>query len=131
MDDIEVMLEEAYRISLQAVSDAKKDSEEASWELQKLTALHKQLMDRKHADNESGARFDDMTWKSKELKQKEEQGKKDRIVKCVLDGASLLIPTVVSCFWMMEGIQFEKTGSFTKKTEQWVSSHLRLFQFKK
>ncbi len=131
MDDIETMLEGAYRNALQKVSDADAETDKSDWELKKMEAFHKQWMNLRHADAESGARFDDLTIRSKELKQKEEQGKKDRIIKCVLDGASLLIPTVVSCFWMMEGIQFEKTGSFTKKTEQWVSSHLRLFQFKK
>ena len=131
MDDIENILEEAYRNALQAVSDANTETDEANWQLKKMESLHKQWMSLKHADNESGARFDDLTMRSKELKQKEEQGRKDRIIKCVFDGAALLIPTMVSCFWMLEGIQFEKNGSFTKRTEQWVSNHMKLFQFKK
>lgn len=50
------------------------------------------------------------------------------IVRIVLEGASLLVPAALSSYWMMKGLTFEQNGTFTSRTQQWLSSHLRLFR---
>lgn len=62
---------------------------------------------------------------------KEEQmkeSKKDRVIKIVLDGAAILVPVAVSSYWMAKGLKFEQNGTFTSRTGQWLSNHLRLFK---
>ena len=102
MDKIVEMLDREYESTLQAVSQATTGSEEAKWQLQKLSELYKRTQ--------------------------VEEGKKDRIVKIVLEGIAVLIPASVSCFWMAKGLKFEETGTFTSRTGQWLGNHLRLFK---
>ena len=131
MEDIGTMLDREYEETLKAVSLATTGSDEAKWQLQKLNDLHKQRMSEMEARQKASQRDDDLYYKEKELALKEEQmkeGKKDRIVKIVLDGAAILVPVTVSSFWMAKGLKFEENGTFTSRTGQWLSNHLRLFK---
>lgn len=131
MDDIQTMLDEEYERTLEAVSNAKAGSEEAKWSLQKLTELHRQRIAEKKASDESFLQVEELQLKKADVALKKEQlkeGKKDRWIRIVLDGAAILIPTAASCYWMSKGLSFEQTGAFTSKTGQWLSSHLRLFR---
>ncbi len=131
MDDIGAMLDREYETTLQAVSQAVTGSEEARWQLQKLTELHKQRMSVKQTEDESFMRFEELDLKKTEMRLKEEQlkeSRKDRIIKIVLDGAAIVVPVTVSSFWMAKGLKFEETGTFTSRTGQWLSNHLRMFK---
>lgn len=131
MEDIQTKLDREYEETLKAVSLATTGSDEAKWQLQKLNELHKQRMSEMEANQKAAQRNDDLYYKGKELAMKEaqmEDGKKDRIIKIVLDSAAILIPVTVSSFWMAKGLKFEENGTFTSRTGQWLSSHLRLFK---
>lgn len=131
MEDIKTMLDREYEETLKAVSLATTGSDEAKWQLQKLNELHKQRMSEIEAHQKTDQRNDDIRYKEKELAMKEAQikdGKKDRIIKIVLDGVAILIPVTVSSYWMAKGLKFEENGTFTSRTGQWLSSHLRLFK---
>ena len=99
-------------------------SEEAKWELQKLTELHKQRMNEEQTERDSYVQFEELELKKKQAK----DGKFDRITKVALDGAAIVVPCVVSSYWMGKGLKFEETGSFTSRVGNWVSGHLRLFK---
>ena len=124
MERIVEMLDREYETTLQAVSDATSGSEEARWQLQKLSELYKQRLGAMQAKSELDLRTEELNVKRAQV----EESKKDRIVKIVLEGAAVLVPTCVSCFWMAKGLKFEETGTFTSRTGQWLSSHLRLFR---
>ena len=124
MDKMREMLDRAYADTLQAVADARNGSEEAKWQLQKLSELHKQRMSVKQSEDETYARYEELRMKEEQLK----DGKKDRIIKIVLDGAGIIVPVAVSSYWMAKGLTFEEKGTFTSRTGQWLSSHLRLFR---
>lgn len=58
------------------------------------------------------AQKEELQLKEKQLK----EGKKDRWVKIVIDGACLLVPVGFNWIWMRRGFKFEETGSFTSTT---------------
>ena len=124
MDKIVEMLDREYESNLQAVSQATTGSEEAKWQLQKLSELYKQRLGAEQAGSELDLRTQELELKRTQV----EEGKKDRIVKIVLEGIAVLIPASVSCFWMAKGLKFEETGTFTSRTGQWLGNHLRLFK---
>lgn len=86
------------------------------------------------------AQLDDSYAKTQELGLKKEEqqlkitqnqdGKTDRIISYVLTGAGIIVPVVASWIWMSRGLQFEETGSFTSRTGNWISNHMRLFKGK-
>ncbi len=128
---IAMMLDEEYERTLEAVSQAQIGSEEAKWQLQKLGELHKQRMNEAKLRGDGILQDEELKLKKREASMKEEQtkeSKKDRIIKIVLDGAAILVPVTVSSYWMAKGLKFEQTGTFTSRTGQWLSSHLRLFK---
>ena len=124
MDKIVEMLDREYESTLQAVSQETTGSEEAKWQLQKLSELYKQRFGAKEARTELGLRAMELELKQTQI----EEGKKDRIVKIVLEGIAVLIPAGISCFWMSKGLKFEETGTYTSRTGQWLGNHLRLFK---
>ena len=124
MDDIQAMLDEEYERTLEAVSNSTAGSEEAKWGLQKLAELHRQRIAERKASDESFLQVEELQLKKADVSLKKEQlkeGRKDRWIRIVLDGAAILIPTAASCYWMSKGLKFEETGSFTSKTGQWLS----------
>ncbi len=128
---IAMMLDEEYEKTLEAVSQAQTGSEEAKWQLQKLGELHKQRMNEAKLLDDGILQDEELKLKKREALMKEEQmkeSKKDRIIKIVLDGAAILVPVTVSSYWMAKGLKFEQNGTFTSRTGQWLSSHLRLFK---
>lgn len=63
-----------------------------------------------------------------ELKQAEISGTKaDRWIHTILDIFGIAVPVCVSSYWMAKGMKFEETGTYTSRTGQWLSQHLRLF----
>lgn len=124
MDEMREMLDRVYMDTLMEVTEARTGSEEAKWQLQKLTELHNQRMSEKKFEDESNARHEELRMKEEQLK----DSKKDRIIKVVLDGAGIIVPVAVSSYWMAKGLTFEEKGTFTSRTGQWLSSHLRLFK---
>lgn len=128
---IKRMLDEEYRQTLEEVSRIQTDSDEGKWQLQKLEALHRQRMNEQKTADEAYLQMEELYLKKEETALKGMQlkeGKKDRIVRIVLDGAALLVPLAVSSYWMAKGLIFEQDGTFTSRTGQWLSSHLRLFR---
>lgn len=121
---IRKMLDDEYTETLQAISEARTGGEAAKWELQKLTELHKQRMNEEQTERDSYVQFEELELKKKQAK----DGKFDRITKVALDGAAIVVPCVVSSYWMGKGLKFEETGSFTSRVGNWVSGHLRLFK---
>lgn len=124
MDEIREMLDRVYMDTLLEVTEARTGSEEEKWIMQMLTELHNQRMSEKKFEDESHARYEELRIKEEQLK----DSKKDRIIKIVLDGAGIVVPVVVSSYWMAKGLTFEEKGTFTSRTGQWLSSHLRLFK---
>lgn len=107
-------LDRAYEETLEQVSDAENGSEEAKWQMIKLSELHKQRMAVKQLDIEKLARVC-----------QNEEAKKDRTVKIVLDGAMI----IVTCLGMAASLIFEATGgAHMSRTGQWLSSHIKLFK---
>lgn len=134
-ETIRKMLDKEYADTLRMISEAQAGNEDAKWQLQKLTELHKQRMNEEQAEMDGYVHFEELSMKRKqideELELKREQlrdGKFDRIAKVALDGAAIVVPCVVSSYWMGKGLKFEETGSFTSRVGNWVSSHLRLFK---
>lgn len=128
---IATMLDEEYERTLEAVSQAQTGGEEAKWQLQKLGELHKQRMNEAKLLDEGILQNEELRLKKREAAMKEEQmkeSKKDRVIKIVLDGAAILVPVAVSSYWMAKGLKFEQNGTFTSRTGQWLSNHLRLFK---
>lgn len=124
MEDLSKMLDQEYEETLRAINLAQAGSEEAKWQLQKLSELHKQRMNEIQTASDYLVRTEELRMKEEQLK----DGKKDRIVRYVIDGAAILVPVTVSSFWMAKGLKFETTGSFTSRTGQWLSNHMRLFK---
>lgn len=125
------LLDEEYQRTLEAVSSAKMGSEEAKWQLQKLSELHKMRMAEQKTSDEAYIQMEELTLKKEESSMKEMQMKEDRtdrIIRIVLDGAAILVPVAVSSYWMAKGLKFEQTGTFTSRTGQWISSHFKLFR---
>lgn len=125
------MLEEEYRKTLEEVSQATAGSDEAKWRLQKLTELHKQIMEEIQIENKCYVETQKLSLDTQEAAMKEEQAKENRIltiVKIVIDGIAIVLPIWASWTWMARGLQFEKTGTFTSRTGNWMSNHLRLFK---
>ncbi len=142
--------------TLEEISEAPPMSEDAKRQLVKLNALHKLRMSEIEAeqkriqisdgviraDRENRLRekeleiknaqtIQDIRLKKQEMEIKKAQlneGKKDRIVKIVIDGASILVPVGISSYWMAKGLKFEESGTFTSRTMQWVSNHFKLFR---
>ena len=140
--NIRKMLDEEYTETLKAISEAQAGDDNAKWQLQKLAELHKQRMNEEQTERDNYVHFEELSMKHKqinsdaearkeELELKKEQlkdGKFDRIAKAALDGAAIVVPCVVSSYWMSKGLKFEETGSFTSRVGNWVSGHLRLFK---
>lgn len=128
---IATMLDAEYERTLKELSEVKAGSEEAKWKLQKLSELHKERMNEQKALDEAYVQVEELSIKKSEISLKERQlkdGKKDRIIKIVLDGAAILIPVTVSSYWMAKGLTFEEKGTFTSRTTQWISNHFRMFK---
>ena len=128
---IKERLEEEYKKTMKEVSLAQTGTDEAKWALQKLTELHKQIMDETNTDNKSFMDMQKLSLEEKEVALKEEQAKKDKvlsIIKIAVDGVAIVLPIWASWTWMARGLQFEKTGTFTSRTGSWMSNHLRLFK---
>lgn len=124
MEDIKRMLDDEYVRTLEAVSLAEAGSDEGVAQLKKLTELHRQRMEEVKAAESLRIQQEELKLK----KTQAQEAKKDRIIKIVVDGVSILLPVAVSSYWMAKGLQFEKTGSFTSRTGTWLSNHLRLFK---
>ena len=125
------MLEEEYERTLAEVSQAKTGSDEAKWALQKLAEFHKQMAEDRMNDNKCCVEMQKVALEERETLFKEQQAKEGKllnVVKIVIDGVAIVLPVWASWIWMSRGLQFEKTGTFTSRTGNWMSNHLRLFK---
>ena len=125
------MLEEEYERTLAEVSQAKTGSDEAKWALQKLAEFHKQMAEDRMNDNKCCVEMQKVAMDERETLFKEQQAKEGKllnVVKIVIDGVAIVLPIWASWIWMSRGLQFEKTGTFTSRTGNWMSNHLRLFK---
>ena len=125
------MLDEEYERTLTEVSQAKTGSDEAKWALQKLAELHKQMAEDRMNDNKCCVEMQKVALEEREALLKEQQAKESKlltVVKIVIDGMAIVLPVWASWVWMSRGLQFEKTGTFTSRTGNWMSNHLRLFK---
>ena len=130
-ETIDRMLKEEYERTLEEVSAAKTGSDEAKWALQKLTELHKQMAEDRMNDNKCYIEMQKIALDEREAALKEQQAKEGRlwnVIKIVIDGVAIVLPVWASWVWMSRGLQFEKTGTFTSRTGNWMSNHLRLFK---
>lgn len=125
------MLEEEYERTLAEVSQAKTGSDEAKWALQKLAEFHKQMAEDRMNDNKCCVEMQKVALEERETLFKEQQAKEGKllnVIKIVIDGVAIVLPIWASWIWMSRGLQFEKTGTFTSRTGNWMSNHLRLFK---
>ena len=125
------MLDEEYERTLAEVSKAKTGSDEAKWALQKLAEFHKQMAEDRMNDNKCCVEMQKVALEEREALLKEQQAKEGKlltVVKIVIDGMAIVLPVWASWIWMSRGLQFEKTGTFTSRTGNWMSNHLRLFK---
>lgn len=125
------MLDEEYERTLEAVSRAATGTEEAKWGLQKLTELHKQMMDEELTEHKCAVEYGKLENERKEIDMKAQQAKEGKvwtIAKLVIDGAAIVLPVWASWVWMGRGLQFEKTGTFTTRTGNWLGGNLRVFK---
>ncbi len=125
------MLEEEYERTLTEVSQAKTGSDEAKWALQKLAEFHKQMAEDRMNDNKCCVEMQKVALEERETLFKEQQAKEGKllnVIKIVIDGVAIVLPIWASWIWMSRGLQFEKTGTFTSRTGNWMSNHLRLFK---
>ena len=125
------MLEEEYEKTLAEVSQAKTGSDEAKWALQKLAEFHKQMAEDRMNDNKCCVEMQKVALEERETMFKEQQAKEGKllnVIKIVIDGVAIVLPIWASWIWMSRGLQFEKTGTFTSRTGNWMSNHLRLFK---
>ena len=125
------MLEEEYERTLAEVSQAKTGSDEAKWALQKLAEFHKQMAEDRMNDNKCCVEMQKVALEEREALLKDQQAKEGKlltVVKMVIDGMAIVLPVWASWIWMSRGLQFEKTGTFTSRTGNWMSNHLRLFK---
>lgn len=128
---IESMLKEEYKRTLQEVSAAQAGSDDAKWKLQKLTELHKQLMEETQAGHKCFIESHKLDLEEREAKLKEKQAEEGKVwtcIKVVLDGVAVVLPIAASWIWMARGLRFEQTGTFTSRTGQWLDNHRRLFK---
>jgi len=128
---IKRMLEEEYKKTLEEVSTATTGSDDVKWKLQKLTELHKQMMEEDLTANKCYVESQKLGIEMRETEMKEQQAKEGKIwtiIKLVIDGTAIALPVWASWIWMDRGLQFEKTGTFTTRTGNWLSNHLRLFK---
>lgn len=129
--EIENMLEEEYKRTLQEVSTVQAGSDEAKWKLQKLSELHKQLMEETQTGHKCFLETRKLDIEEKEAKLKEKQAEEGKVwtcIKLVLEGAAIVLPITASWIWMARGLRFEQTGTFTSRSGQWLGNHLRLFK---
>lgn len=125
------MLDEEYERTLESVSRAATGTEEAKWGLQKLTELHKQMMDEELTEHKCAVEYEKLENERKEIDMKAQQAKEGKaltIAKLVIDGAAIVLPVWASWVWMGRGLQFEKTGTFTTRTGNWLGGNLRVFK---
>lgn len=125
------MLEEEYERTLTEVSQTKTGSDEAKWALQKLAEFHKQMAEDRMNDNKCCVEMQKVALEERETLFKEQQAKEGKllnVIKIVIDGVAIVLPIWASWIWMSRGLQFEKTGTFTSRTGNWMSNHLRLFK---
>ena len=100
---IQRKLDEEYTKTLEEVSLARTGSEEAKWVLQKLTELHKQMMEETQASDKGYIELQKLHLEERETKLKEQQAQEGRvwnIVKIVIDGVAIVLPIWASWVWM-------------------------------
>ena len=88
---IQRKLDEEYTKTLEEVSLARTGSEEAKWALQKLTELHKQMMEETQASDKGYIELQKLHLEERETQLKEQQAKEGRvwnIMKIVIDGVA-------------------------------------------
>lgn len=110
------LLEEEYRNTLNDVASVKANTEEAEWQLKKLSVLGKELCDQKTSDLQADKAI-------------EEQ--KNGMIKNILTGVGIIAPIVASSVWMHKTLKFEETGTITSRSNNFVGNIMRLFGGKK
>ena len=88
--------------------------------------LRKRELDQKESQfaAEKKLREEELEQKMAEIK----GSKADRWINILLTVFSVGVPLGVSSYWMAKGMKFEETGTYTSRTGQWLSQHLRLFK---
>lgn len=112
---MKTLLEEEYVATLQDLKESRENQEEAKWNLNKLAKLHELVIS-----------ADETALKKKDIWER----RKDRVTKTAVDILGIGVPVIVECYWLAEGLEFEKTGTFIAKTPKWVSSIMTLFRKK-
>lgn len=123
-EEIASMLDEEYKRTLEDLAYVESGSAEAKWELEKLCELHKQRMNEAKLNSENLESSEEVELKKIQIK----EGKKDRIVKIVLEGVAIIVPIAASSYWMAKGLKFEESGTYCSRTGQWLSNHFKLFR---
>ena len=115
MDNVRNLLDDGIERGIDEMFQVPADSPGYQAVTDRVAKLIKLKMEEKQADSE-------MQLKEKQLA----ESKKDRYLKLVTDGASIVLPLVVSWVWMGRGLRFEETGAFTSRTNQWLNGFLRI-----
>lgn len=109
------------------IDDAITDSENADLKKQELE-LRKAELDARAAqvERENQSKLYEMALRDDELR----QNKIQNAIHIVLDLLAIIVPVGVSSYWMSKGLKFEESGTYTSRTGQWLSNHMRLFSKK-
>ena len=121
---IKQMLHDEYKRTLTTIAQTETDSNEAKWELQKLSELHKQIAEDAMNDNKCYLETRKMALEEKRAKSE----KLMNTARIAVDGSAFLLQLIAAWTWMRRGLEFEQTGTFTSRCNNWVSNHFRLFK---
>ncbi len=121
---IEELLEKQYRRTLEGLADITSETDGAIWELKKLSELGKQYQLITQTNTEAASKKEEMILKTKQAK----ESRFEKWAAVLMSGAAVIVPAVLSSYWMGKGLRFEETGTFTSKTGNWISGITRLFR---
>lgn len=121
---IEKLLEQEYRRTLEGLVNATSETDTATWELKKLSELGKQYQLISQTNAEVASKKEETVLKTKQAK----ESRFEKWATVIINSAAVLVPAVLSSYWMGKGLHFEETGAFTSKTGNWISGITRLFR---
>ena len=76
-------------------------------------------LENRKIDNDEKKHNCDFDLKKKELDmniKRDIENRNDRIIKVIIDGATILVPIIFYNVWMNKGFKFEETGTYTSNT---------------
>lgn len=115
MSDTRIALEREIEQLLKDMYLSSPDSEGYKEQTERLSKLYELRIKEEQS-------IEELSLKEKQVK----EGRKDRWVKILIEGACLLVPVGFNWIWMKRGFKFEETGSFTSTTFKGLFNRFRI-----